>query len=59
MLSPKVISLLDTVPKFKRWLEATVQNDTVKSIYNEERVVARTKKRRDDRLAAAAAGAGK
>ncbi|KAL1970411.1 hypothetical protein VTN77DRAFT_5572 [Rasamsonia byssochlamydoides] len=43
--SPKLPSLLEQVPKFKRWAEATVQHESVNYIWNEENVATRTKKK--------------
>ncbi|KAL1983354.1 hypothetical protein VTN96DRAFT_10413 [Rasamsonia emersonii] len=45
LLSAKLPSLLDQVPKFKRWAEATVQHPSVNFIWDEEKVATRTKKK--------------
>jgi glutathione S-transferase len=45
LLSAKLHTLFETVPKFKRWLEETIQHESVNYIYNEEAVVERTKER--------------
>jgi glutathione S-transferase len=45
LLSAKIPQLLEKVPKTKRWIEATVQHESVTFIYDEALVASRTKKR--------------
>ena len=45
LLSTKLPTLLESVPKFKRWLEATVQHESVNYIWDEAKVAGHTKKR--------------
>lgn len=45
LLSAKLPTLLETVPKFKRWFEATIQHDSVNFIYDEVAVGTRQKDR--------------
>lgn len=40
-MSAKLPALLEQAPKFKRWAEATVQQESVNFIYNEKAVADR------------------
>lgn len=44
MISPKLHTYLESVPKFKRWMAATVQHNSVNYIWDEAKVVASTKR---------------
>lgn len=45
ILSAKLPTLLESVPKFKKWLAATVQHESVNYIWDEAKVAGHTKKR--------------
>lgn len=43
LISANLTALLEKVPKFKRWAEATVAHESVNFIWNEKVVAERTK----------------